>query len=299
MTLEQAVAVAPPVRRSSSVRAVPMSRAVSSSPDPSRFAPRLARTSSCAAAPRSPPHSFRRWATPGARHGVNAGVPRTGGVIRRNRKGRQCQPWDDATPARRPRSRKQVKNEQAVLVEAMGGAGEYAAHPHMAFIDGRALQRVANLGEVKAGTFFVDPAPSGSTSARTRAATRSRSLRRPSAMLLTTGNTRVTGLTLEHYSQIGLRIQGANTQVDHNTLEYNGLDGLMCQRREQRPRAEQRRQVERTGRHRQQRRQRRYRGSQRHQQQQHRQLRREPVRGRHQGHADDELRLPRKLGRRQ
>ena len=46
-------------------------------------------------------------------------------------------------------------------------------------------------------------------------------------MLLTTGNTRVTGLTIENFSQIGLRIQGANTQVDHNTLDYNGLDGLM------------------------------------------------------------------------
>ena len=55
----------------------------------------------------------------------------------------------------------------------------------------------------------------------TRSPSRLRGRRAPQA-----GNTRVTGLTLENYSQIGLRIQGANTQVDHNILEYNGLDGL-------------------------------------------------------------------------
>ena len=113
------------------------------------------------------------------------------------------------------------------FVEAMGGAEALAANQHMAFVDGRALQRVFNVGDVKPGTFYADTVarylyigenPGGHEVALSAQAV---------GMLLTTGNTRVTGLTLENYSQIGLRIQGANTQVDHNTLEYNGLDGLM------------------------------------------------------------------------
>jgi parallel beta-helix repeat protein len=111
-------------------------------------------------------------------------------------------------------------------VESLGGDKEYAAHQHMAFVDGRALQRVNSLGEVKAGTFYVDAEskflyvgenPGGHEVALSAQAV---------GMLLYAGNTRVTGITLEHFSQIGLRIQGAHTQVDHNTLEYNGLDGL-------------------------------------------------------------------------
>src|SRR6202044_1750558 len=108
----------------------------------------------------------------------------------------------------------------------MGGAAAVAAARHMAVIDGRAMQRLSSIGEVKAGTFFVDTGakwlyigenPGGHEIALSASAV---------GVLLTAGNTRVTGLTLENYSQIGLRIQGANTQVDHNTLEYNGLDGL-------------------------------------------------------------------------
>ena len=121
----------------------------------------------------------------------------------------------------------EVKNENELLVQATGGAREYAAHQHMAFVDNRALRRVDNLGEVKAGTFYADTVarylyigenPGGHEVALSAQAV---------GVLLTTGNTRVTGMTLENFSQIGLRIQGANTQVDHNTLEYNGLDGLM------------------------------------------------------------------------
>jgi parallel beta-helix repeat protein len=132
-----------------------------------------------------------------------------------------------ATPRTTPEVAEQVKAEHDLLVEAMGGAAEYAAHQHMAFVDGRALQRVTNLGDVKPGTFYVDAEskflyigenPGGHEVALSAQAV---------GMLLTTGNTRITGLTLEHFSQVGLRIQGAYTQVDHNTLEYNGLDGLM------------------------------------------------------------------------
>jgi parallel beta-helix repeat protein len=132
-----------------------------------------------------------------------------------------------ATPRTTPQVAEEVKAEHNLLVEATGGAAEYAAHQHMAFVDGRALRRVANLGDVKPGTFFADTVakwlyigenPGGHEVALSAQAV---------GILLTSGNTRVTGLTLEHFSQIGLRIQGANTQVDHNTLEYDGLNGLM------------------------------------------------------------------------
>jgi parallel beta-helix repeat protein len=121
----------------------------------------------------------------------------------------------------------QVESEHEGLVQVMGGPAALAANQHMAFVDGRALQRVFNLGDVKPGTFYADTVarylyignnPGGHEVALSASAV---------GVLLTGGNTRVTGLTLENFSQIGLRIQGANTQVDHNTLEYNGLDGLM------------------------------------------------------------------------
>lgn len=129
-------------------------------------------------------------------------------------------------PRTTPEVAEEVKSEHNLLVESLGGDKEYAAHQHMAFVDGRALQRVNSLGEVKAGTFYVDAEskflyvgenPGGHEVALSAQAV---------GMLLYAGNTRVTGITLEHFSQIGLRIQGAHTQVDHNTLEYNGLDGL-------------------------------------------------------------------------
>jgi parallel beta-helix repeat protein len=160
------------------------------------------------------------WRTPWS----NAGVPTTGGATGGTEKTASASMGGIARTT--PEVAAQVKNEQEVLEQAMGGAAALAANRHMAFIDGRAMQRVSSIGEVKAGTFFVDTAakwlyigenPGGHEVALSASAV---------GVLLTAGNTRVTGLTLENYSQIGLRIQGANTQVDHNTLEYNGLDGL-------------------------------------------------------------------------
>jgi len=120
----------------------------------------------------------------------------------------------------------EVNNEHELLVNATGGAQEYAVHQHMAFVDNRALQRVGSLGAVTAGSFFVDTAAKwlyiGQSPGGHEVALSAQTV----GLLLYAGNTRVTGLTLENFSQIGLRIQGANTQVDHNTIEYNGLDGL-------------------------------------------------------------------------
>jgi parallel beta-helix repeat protein len=161
------------------------------------------------------------WRTPWS----NAGVPSTGGVTGGTEKAASASMGGIARTT--PAVAAQVKNEQAILEQAMGGAAQLAAAQHMAFVDGRPMQRVSSIGEVKAGTFFVDTGakwlyigenPGGHEVALSASAV---------GVLLTGGNTRVTGLTLENYSQIGLRIQGANTQVDHNTLEYNGIDGLM------------------------------------------------------------------------
>jgi parallel beta-helix repeat protein len=129
-------------------------------------------------------------------------------------------------PTTTPAAAQEVENEQAILVQSMGGAAELAAHQHMAFVDGHSLQRVSSVGEVGPGSFFVDTvakwlyigqSPGGHVVEASAAAV---------GMLLYTSNIRVTGITLSHFSQIGLRIQGTHVQVDHNTLSYNGQIGL-------------------------------------------------------------------------
>jgi parallel beta-helix repeat protein len=157
------------------------------------------------------------WRTPWS----NAGVPTAPGTAKASAATLA------AAPRTTPAVAEAVQNEHELLVQAMGGPAALAANQHMAFIDGRSLRRVFNLSDVKPGTFYADTVskylyigenPGGHAVALSASAV---------GVLLTAGNTRVTGLTLENYSQIGLRIQGANTQVDHNTLDYNGLNGLM------------------------------------------------------------------------
>jgi parallel beta-helix repeat protein len=119
-----------------------------------------------------------------------------------------------------------VSEAKAILMQSLGGPAEYAAHQHMAFVDGRSMVRVATPSAVAPGTFYMDTVakqlyigqdPNGHTVELSAT---------PVGMLLYTSNIRVTGVTLSHFSQIGLRIQGSQVQVDHNTLSYNGQIGL-------------------------------------------------------------------------
>jgi parallel beta-helix repeat protein len=129
-------------------------------------------------------------------------------------------------PRTTPAAAQAVSDARAILTRSLGGASEVAAHQHMAYVDGQALTRVSTLGKVAPGKFFVDPVgkwlyvgqnPSGHTVEASAASV---------GMLLYTSNVRVTGVSLQHYSQIGLRIQGTNVEVDHSTFAYNGLIGL-------------------------------------------------------------------------
>jgi len=130
-----------------------------------------------------------------------------------------------ARPTTTPAVAQEVQNEQAILVQSLGGPAQLAAHQHMAFVDGHSLQRVASLGEVKSGSFFVDTVAKCSTSAEPGGHDVEASAAAV-GMLLYTSNVRVSGITLSHFSQIGLRIQGSHVQVDHDTFSYNGQIGL-------------------------------------------------------------------------
>lgn len=161
------------------------------------------------------------WRTPWSAHGIpsaSAGTPQTAAAA--------AAAAVSARPTTTPAVAQEVQNEQAILVQSLGGPAQLAAHQHMAFVDGHSLQRVASLGEVKSGSFFVDTIakwlyigqnPGGHDVEASAAAV---------GMLLYTSNVRVSGITLSHFSQIGLRIQGSHVQVDHDTFSYNGQIGL-------------------------------------------------------------------------
>ena len=164
------------------------------------------------------------WRTPWSAQGVPskaAATPSAGAASASSTTASVAAPRTTASAAQA------VSDERTILLQSLGGASEYAAHQHMAYFDGKALTRVSSLGEVAPGKFYVDTVakwlyvgqnPGGHMVEASAAAV---------GMLLYTSNIRVTGISLQHFSQIGLRIQGSNVQVDHNTLSYNGLDGLM------------------------------------------------------------------------
>jgi hypothetical protein len=86
------------------------------------------------------------WRTPWS----NSGVPTATGMEKASAATLAAAPKTTAAVA------EEVRTENTLLVDAMGGPDALAAHQHMAFVDGRALQRVFNMGDVKPGTFYAD-----------------------------------------------------------------------------------------------------------------------------------------------